>query len=139
MLTSIKPDLDALGIHLVAVGSGTPLMAKSFQQEFGFSGDIYVDQKREIYNTLGCNRGVKYVLNGKALKSIQAAMADGFSQGKTAGDSLQLGGTFVISAKGGILFQHLEAFAGDHVDLTELLSACKQIASGEYEASASEF
>jgi len=130
MLASLKPDLDTLGVGLVAVGSGNPLMAKSFQQEFEFSGDIYVDQKREIYKALGCNRGLKYAINGKALRAMQSAMSEGFSQGKTAGDSLQLGGTFVISKQNGILFQHLEQFAGDHVDTVELMAACKQIASG---------
>jgi len=130
VLASIQPDLDALGIGLVAVGSGNPLMAKSFKEEFNFPGTIYVDQKREIYKALGCNRGLKYAINGKALKAIQRAMSEGFSQGKTAGDSLQLGGTFIISIHNGILFQHLEQFAGDHVDLTELMAVCKQIASG---------
>jgi len=130
VLTSIKPDLDQLNIGLVAIGSGTPLMAKSFREEFAFTGDIYVDQKREIYKALGCNRGIKYALNTKALKAIQSAMSEGFSQGKRAGDSLQLGGVFVISLQNGILFQHLEQFTGDHVDLKELMSACKQIAAG---------
>jgi len=131
MLASIKPNLDALGIGLVAIGSGTPLMAKSFQEEFSFPGDIYVDKKREIYKALGCNRGLKYALNKKALKAIKDTMSEGYSQGKTAGDTLQLGGAFIISATNGILFQHLEQFAGDHVDLTELMTACKQISTGE--------
>jgi len=130
MLISVKPELDTLGIGLVAIGSGTPLMAKSFQSDFAFSGDIYVDQKREIYKALGCNRGLKYALNTKALRAIQSAMSEGYSQGKTAGDSLQLGGTFIISLQHGILFQHLERFTGDHVDLGELTASCKQISSG---------
>jgi len=135
VLSSIKPDLDSMGIGLVAIGNGTPLMAKSFQNDFNFVGDIYVDEKREIYKALGCNRGLKYALNKKALKAIQSAMSEGYSQGKTAGDSLQLGGTFIISLQHGVLYQHLEQFAGDHVDLDELLSACKQVSSGNLENS----
>jgi len=138
-LASVKSDLDALGIGLVAIGNGTPLMAKSFQQEFNFPGDIYVDQKKQVYQSLGCNRGLKYAINGKALKAIKNALGEGFSQGKTQGDSLQLGGTFIISSKDGVLFQHLEQFAGDHVELPELLAAAKQIISGNHELSSSEF
>jgi len=136
-LASIKPELDSLGISLVAVGSGTPLMAKTFQSEFSFTGDIYVDQKREVYKALGCNRGLKYVLNAKVLKAAKATMNEGFTQGKTEGDALQLGGVFVIGMKNGILFQHLEQYAGHHVDLTELLNACKQIAAGNFDLTAS--
>jgi len=130
VLTSIKPDLDASGVGLVAIGSGTPLMAKTFQKEFNFPGEIFVDQKREIYKALGCNRGATYVLNTKALKAIKNTFSEGYSQGKTQGDSLQLGGTFVISLKEGILYEHQEQFAGDYVDVGELVTACKQIASG---------
>jgi len=136
-LASVKPDLDSLGIGLVAIGSGTPLMAKGFQSEFNFPGDIYVDQKREIYKALGCNRGLKYVLNPKVLKAAKATLNEGYTQGKTEGDALQLGGVFIISPKNGILFQHLEQYAGHHVDLTELMNACKLVTSGNLDLSSS--
>jgi len=131
MLTSVKAELDELGFGLVAVGSGTPFMAKVFKQDFAFQGDIYVDQKREVYQALGCNRGAMYCLNKKALKAIKNTYSEGFSQGKTQGDSLQLGGTFIISLTNGILFEHQEQFAGDNVDLVELMNAARQIASGK--------
>jgi len=130
VLTSLHPELDQLGFGLVAVGNGTPLMAKSFKGDFNFTGDIYVDQKKEVYKALGCNRGALYCLNMKALKAIKSTSSEGFSQGKTQGDSLQLGGTFIISLKEGILFEHVEQFAGDHVDTNELMTVVRQIASG---------
>jgi hypothetical protein len=68
--SSVKSELDSLGFGLVAIGSGTPLMAKNFQQEYNFQGDIYVDQKRAIYESLGCNRGASYVLNMKGKRSF---------------------------------------------------------------------
>jgi len=134
VLSSVKPELDSLGFGLVAIGSGTPLMAKNFQQEFNFQGDIYVDQKRAVYESLGCNRGASYVLNMKALKAIKSIMGEGYSQGKTQGDALQLGGTFVISKTQGILYEHQEQFAGDHVSIEELMNACRDVASGKYNA-----
>jgi len=130
VLASVKPELDSLGFGLVAVGSGTPLMAKNFKQEFQFPGDIYVDQKRAIYQALGCNRGASYVLNKKALKATVQIFSEGYSQGKTQGDSLQLGGTFIIRVKDGILFEHQEQYAGHHVDVNELMNVVRQIAAG---------
>jgi hypothetical protein len=75
-------------LGLVAIGSGTPGMAKNFQSEFQFPGELYVDEGRAIYEQLGCNRGVKFVLNGNALGAIKKAMKEGYSQGKTQGDTL---------------------------------------------------
>jgi hypothetical protein len=49
-----------------------------------------------------------------------------YSQGKSSGDVLQLGGVFIISQKEGILYQHLEQFAGDHVDTQELVNFCQK-------------
>jgi hypothetical protein len=118
-----------MGAGLVAIGLGSPASAKDFATEYKFPGKIYVDQAREVYQALGCNRGLRYVLNSDTLKSIKKSMNEGFSQGKTQGDSLQLGGTFIISATKGILFQHLEEFAGDHVDNPELLRVLAQIST----------
>jgi len=124
-LTSLKPELDKLNIGLVAIGSGTPLMAKSFQEEYHFPGTLFVDRKRLIYKALGCNRGVKYALAPKTLLAAKKALSEGFSQGATQGDALQLGGVFVIGKKDGLIYQYLEEFAGDHANNEEILKYCR--------------
>jgi len=53
----------------------------------------------------------------------------GYINGAIQGDALQLGGVFLISKKQGIAFQHLEEYAGDHVNIEELTAACKQLSS----------
>ncbi len=68
-------------------------MASHFQLEFGFKGTtlhalngqgaLYVDQKREVYNSLGCNRGLKFVLNPKSLDAMRQAFQEGYPQGRT--------------------------------------------------------
>lgn len=125
----MKPELDKLGIQLVAIGSGTPLMAKNFQEEFSFPGALYVDRKRQVYKSLGCNRGVKYALSPKSIKAIKNAMNEGFSQGGMEGDALQLGGLFIVSLKDGLIYQHLEQFAGDHADNEDVLRFCNDYRS----------
>jgi len=128
-ISSIFVDLSSLGISLIAIGSGTPIMASSFRREFNFPGDIYVDAKREVYKALGCNRGLKYVLSMQTLAKIKEAQQLGFKQGATQSDVLQLGGTFLIHREKGIVFQHIEEFAGDDVNLIELLNAAKEESS----------
>jgi len=124
-LSALLPELEKYNVGLVAIGSGTAPMAKNFQAEFNFKGTLYVDPKREVYSALGCNRGLKYVLSQKTLGSIMSANGEGFSQGKTQGDSLQLGGVFLISKTEGLLFQHLEEYAGHYVDPAVLMECVK--------------
>jgi len=102
------------------------MMAKNFHEEFHFPGTLYVDRKRLVYKSLGCNRGIKYTLAPKTLKAAKKALSEGFSQGGTQGDALQLGGAFVISKKDGLIYQHLEEFAGDHPDNEEVLKYCRE-------------
>jgi peroxiredoxin len=86
-LTQIKPVLDQLGVKLVAIGSGTPAMAKNFVEEFKFAGEIYTDESRKIYNDFQCKRGwSKAMFNKKTLKFIKTAFTEGYAQGKTQGD-----------------------------------------------------
>jgi len=112
---------------MIAVGSGTPLMANSFQTEVSFPGDLYCDKDRNVYKALGCNRGLKYIISSTSLEARVKANARGFKNvGGIQGDALQLGGVFLISRKEGIVFQHLEEYAGHHVSLEELTAACNQ-------------
>src|SRR5687767_12681605 len=65
---TIRYDTDCTcrGVPIVAVGMGTPLMAKSFAKEFNFPGKMYTDPKREVYKALSLRRGLRYaLLNGK--------------------------------------------------------------------------
>jgi len=125
-LSKIKEQLDKASVGFVAIGSGTPLMAKSFQSDYGFTGKLYCDQSRKIYDELGCQRGLKYVFNGQALSALKKAVKEGYSQGKTQGDNLQLGGVFLISKSRGMLWQHLETFAGDHASNEEIMKAVQE-------------
>jgi len=100
-------------------------MAKNFAEDFKFPGELYVDQNLGIYKALNCRRGVKLVLGWNAMKEIKKAIGDGYRQGATQGDGMQLGGAFLLSKDCVVLWQHLEQWAGNHADLNEVLSACR--------------
>lgn len=104
-------------------------MANDFKRDWNFNGDIYCDKERAVYKALGCNRGLKYVISSKVLDASKKANNQGYINGAIQGDALQLGGVFLISKKQGIAFQHLEEYAGDHVNIEELTAACKQLSS----------
>jgi len=93
-LNAIKPLLDQLNIGLIAIGSGTPIMANDFKRDWNFNGDIYCDKERAVYKALGCNRGLKYVISSKVLDASKKANNQGYINGAIQGDALQLGGVF---------------------------------------------
>ncbi len=102
-------------------------MAKAFIAETGFSGDLYVDQKRLLYAALDCKRGLKYVATKKTLAAGKQARNEGYAQGKKAGDALQLGGTFVLSRSKGVVFEHQDQFAGEEVPTDQVLQAIEPL------------
>jgi peroxiredoxin len=51
---------DISGVRIVAIGNGTPAMAKNFKSEFNFPGKLYVDQLRKIYKLLNLRRGMNF-------------------------------------------------------------------------------
>eukprot|EP01119_Soliformovum_irregulare_P024161 TRINITY_DN8597_c0_g1_i1.p1 TRINITY_DN8597_c0_g1~~TRINITY_DN8597_c0_g1_i1.p1 ORF type:complete len:784 (-),score=205.48 TRINITY_DN8597_c0_g1_i1:411-2762(-) len=121
---SKKEEFEKLGISVVAIGQGTPLMAKSFAKEFNFPGKIYLDSGRAVYKALSCRRGVKLSLNKKTYNAGKKAMSNGLKQGDTTGDIFQLGGVFVLSQSmpNPFLYSHIDAYAGDYVDLDKTLT-----------------
>jgi len=51
-LSSIKSELEGLDIQLLAIGSGTPFMAKAFAKEFNFTGNTTCPNKYEEFLSL---------------------------------------------------------------------------------------
>jgi len=121
-----RMDFLTIGIPLISIGMGTPAMARSFAKEVNFPGKVLIDNTREVYKFLGCRHGIKYSLNAKTFSKVKQAHSEGFRQGPAAGDIYQLGGMFIISQINGFLFEHLEEFSGDHVDLDIIVSTCEQ-------------
>ena len=119
----MQDEIIAKGATLVAIGNGTPAMARGFVEETGFSGALFSDPERKTYKVLGCKKGIGVALTMKTIKAGKVARKDGYKQGKTAGNATQIGGAFVLSLSRGVLFAHLEQFAVDQVDFEKLLEA----------------
>jgi hypothetical protein len=122
-LMEIKGTLDSAGIALVAIGSGSTGNAKSFIDQFNFTGEIYVNQDLSAYKAFKLERGFWRTLGPSALFRGVQAMRKGFRQGRSAGDLWQQGGVFVIGPGSKLIFQHRNKFAGDHADLDAVLTS----------------
>lgn len=101
-------------------------MAKAFAEQFNFAGKLLVDPSRAVYEALKCKRGAGAAINFKMLKAAKRAYAEGYRQGKTQGDGLQLGGVFVFRKDEGIVWSYLEEYAGDHPPLEDIVKAVEE-------------
>nr|XP_058155361.1 peroxiredoxin-like 2A isoform X2 [Dasypus novemcinctus] len=125
-LSSLKPQLDALGIPLYAVvKEQVGHEVQDFQPYF--KGEVFLDEKKEFY---GPHRRKMMLLGFVRLGvwfNFLRARNGGFS-GNLEGEGFVLGGVFVVGpGKQGILLEHREKEFGDKVSLVSVLEAARKI------------
>ncbi|KAJ6661651.1 hypothetical protein lerEdw1_013890 [Lerista edwardsae] len=125
-LSSLKPELDKLGVPLYAVVKediGTEVV--DFQPYF--KGEIFLDEKKRFY---GPRKRTMLFLGFFRLSvwlNFFRARSSGYT-GNMNGEGIILGGTFVLGAgKQGILLESREKEFGNKVNLTAVLDAVKKI------------
>ncbi|CAL8256234.1 unnamed protein product [Lota lota] len=125
-LSSLKPELEQLGVPLVAVVKediGTEL--QDFRPHF--AGDIYIDEKKHFYGPLQRKMGGLGFFRLGVWQNFMRARRSGH-QGNMIGEGFILGGVFVIGpGDQGILLEHREKEFGDKVNIADVLEAVKRI------------
>lgn len=125
-LSSVKPQLDRLGVPLYAVvkeNIGTEV--KDFKKYF--KGEVYLDDQRRFYGPFMRKMAFSGFVRMGVLKNFHRAWKNGYT-GNLDGEGFILGGVFVIgSGKQGILLEHREMEAGDKVNVTTVLEAADKI------------
>ncbi|GLD60093.1 peroxiredoxin-like 2A isoform X1 [Lates japonicus] len=125
-LSSLKPQLDELGVPLYAVVKedvGTEV--QNFRPYF--KGEIFVDHK-VFYGPKPRRMGVGLgLVRLGVLRNLIQIQRRGY-QGNREGEGFILGGLYVTGAgKQGILLEHKEKEFGDKADLSSVLEAAKKI------------
>jgi hypothetical protein len=106
-------------------------MAKAFMKEFipqDAKVSLYLDEKLSVYTYFKCKKpSLLQALAGISFSKTKETMQKGFSQGSIQGDVNQLGGLFIITPEGKIIYEHLEKFAGDDPNFEDLTKFLKQM------------
>uniref|UniRef100_A0A668A383 Peroxiredoxin-like 2A n=1 Tax=Myripristis murdjan TaxID=586833 RepID=A0A668A383_9TELE len=125
-LSSLKPQLDELGVPLFAVVKediGTEV--QNFRPYF--KGEIFVDEKRRFYGPRERKMGLIAFLRLGVWANGLRAFKNGF-MGNVFGEGFVLGGVFVIGpGEQGILLEHREIEFGDKVNILDVLRAARRI------------
>eukprot|EP00456_Euglypha_rotunda_P032418 TRINITY_DN25125_c0_g1_i6.p1 TRINITY_DN25125_c0_g1~~TRINITY_DN25125_c0_g1_i6.p1 ORF type:complete len:156 (-),score=37.75 TRINITY_DN25125_c0_g1_i6:19-486(-) len=96
----IKPQLDKLGVPIIAVGNGNARFAKKFKEALKFDGNVYLDTDCKMFKVAALPRlsiwqAVKRFFNGTA-RAFYAKLSKNYSQSDLEGDGQQTGGVFVV-------------------------------------------
>ncbi|MBN3285003.1 F213A protein, partial [Polyodon spathula] len=125
-LSSLKPELEHLGVPLYAVvkeNVGTEV--NQFKPHF--KGEVFLDEKRRFYGPHKRRMGVRGLFRLGVLQNFFRAWKKGY-QGNVEGEGFLLGGVFVIGKdKQGILLEHQEKEFGDKANITSVIEAARKI------------
>ncbi|KAM7370575.1 hypothetical protein PAMP_010107 [Pampus punctatissimus] len=125
-LSSLKPQLDELGVPLYAVVKedvGTEV--QNFRPYF--KGEIFLDEKRRFYGPRERKMGLLAFLRVGVWLNGLRAFKNGFI-GNVLGEGFVLGGVFVIGrGEQGILLEHREVEFGDKVNIVDVIQAARRI------------
>jgi len=125
-LSSLKPQLDELGVPLYAVVKedvGTEV--QNFRPYF--KGEVFLDEKRCFYGPRERKMGLLAFLRVGVWLNGLRAFKKGF-MGNVLGEGFVLGGVFVIGrGQQGILMEHREVEFGDKVNIANVIQAARRI------------
>ncbi|KAG9346171.1 hypothetical protein JZ751_007989 [Albula glossodonta] len=125
-LSSLKPQLDELGVPLYAVvkeNIGTEV--HDFRPYF--AGDIFLDEKKTFLRPTGAQDGRLGVYPSGGVEERSESLAERFL-GNIYGEGFVLGAVYVIRpGQQGIALEHREMEFGDKVNILDVLRAVKSL------------
>jgi peroxiredoxin len=115
-----KEALQKTGNKIIFVGNGTAEMINGFKEELNImDAPIFTDPTMEIFDACGLNRGLKYLLNAKAILQAGKLYKEGYTQGtqkKENGAHTQMGGIMAIKPPGQVTYHFASEYLGDFDD-----------------------
>lgn len=126
-MLGVQPELEGLGIALVAVGFSPPPALASLARHLGWSRPFCSDEDRLLYDRLGLGRAAAGQVFTPATRAFYAAAAArGVTAERPVEDVRQLGGdALVVAGVARLTFR--PASPDDRPSVTELLAAARTL------------
>lgn len=118
-------ELHAAGAEVHVIGNGAPNFIEGFREATGWTGPVYTDPTRAVYDAAQLKRGLMTIVNPMVLGRALRALARGYRQVGTQGDATQQGGTLIVTPDSRVLWHHVSSSAGDHAGIDSMLGALR--------------
>jgi prostamide/prostaglandin F2alpha synthase len=122
-----REEFDDAGARLVLIGQLTPRHAAHFRRRHELELPVLADDQRESYKAAGAKIATMTELFGPKVvaKGALTSARTGLFQGRTIGNSAQLGGALVIAPDGAVVWSHMSEDASDNASPDEILAAVR--------------
>jgi hypothetical protein len=126
-LQGARSEFQAAGAQLVLIGQATPRHAAQFRRRQGIQLPVLADEERVSYKAVGAKMaGVTDLFGPKVIaKGMVTGARHRIIQGRTIGNSAQLGGAVVVDPDGRVTWSHISRDAGDNASPEEILTAVR--------------
>jgi len=123
-LNQIKSVLESNNFKLVGVGP-EKLGSEDFIKGNFWNGDLYIDDNKSMYKTIGFSRfsmmGALGAAIDKETRNINSQAGKVGITGNLKGDKLQLGGLLIVEKGGKVLKYYKQVKASDYLKNSEIL------------------
>ena len=120
--------ITALGGDVVAVGTGQSWYARAFVEEEQIPFLVLLDEDGEAAEAAAVRRASLGELVGpRVAVAATRAFASGHRQRKSGKRPYQLGATFVVGPGDAVHYEHVDANAGDHAPVADVLAVVERV------------
>ena len=122
-----RTEFEDAGAALVLIGQATPRHAAQFRRRQGIQLPVLADEDRVSYKAAGAKvAGVTDLFGPKVVAKGAVTIAKHrVVQGRTIGNTAQLGGAIVVQPDGTIAWSHMSTDAGDNASPEEIVAAVR--------------
>jgi peroxiredoxin len=125
-VVSRKHDFESLKSDVVTISFGSPYWARIWLEETQSPYPLLLDTERAAYRAYGLERSLLRSWGWQTLSYYTQALWNGEEWRGIRGDSGQLGGDFIVDAKGIVRLAHPSRDPTDRPPVGELLTILQQ-------------
>jgi|HubBroStandDraft_6_1064221.scaffolds.fasta_scaffold269861_2 peroxiredoxin len=120
------PEIAALGVRAVLIGSGAPDHIGAFLERHGLADkaiELFTDPALDAYRAAELRRSAWATHGPGALVDFVRALTHGHRPGRVDGDAYQQGGALLVDDDGTIAWAHTSDRLGGHADPADVVDA----------------
>jgi hypothetical protein len=125
-LEKARDDFESSGLGRALIGNGPIDRIGGFRKATGWSGPLYTDPDKSVYNALDFKHGMGGMMGLKSVTSLVGSLFSGHGSTAIQGDALQQGGVLVAGPGDEVHFFYRNKEAGDYPATADILAAGKK-------------
>ena len=128
-----QEELEALGVRVLLLSFGREWQARRWMQETKAPFPLLLDPERSVYRAYGLERSFAKSWHPRMLLYYLGLLLKGWKLHSIQGDPNQLGGDFIVDARGIVRYAHPSEDPADRPSFERIVEALKIIENARQE------